>query len=76
MPKKAIIAQTAFKKGEFRRGFDLVIPPVVPLKLKPKPNSPEKNLGKEFPRITPAFREYMISMVSLCWTQRQLIPPI
>ena len=62
--KKAIIAQTAFKKGQFRRGFDVVIPPVVPLKLKPKPNSPEKNLWKEFPKITPAFREYMISMVS------------
>ena len=62
--KKAIVAQTAFKKRQFRVGFDILIPPVVPLKLKQKRNSPQKNLWKDFPRLTPAFRGNMIAMLS------------
>ena len=62
--KKAIIAQTAFKKGQFRREFDILIPPVVTSELQPGTNRLRKNLWQEFPRLTPAFREYLISMLS------------
>ena len=59
--QKAIVAQTAFKKRHFRRGFDIVIPPVVPFRV---PKTSPRNLWQEFPRLTPAYRKYLISMLS------------
>ena len=61
--QKAIVAQTAFKKRHFRRGFDMVIPPVVSLRVKPVQNSP-RNLWREFPKLSPAYRQHLISMLS------------